>query len=72
MFLKNFFNEDTKRLESMIKSCDMLITMKLNINHPVAEKAKEFAKKYEKPFRLMDSRGISSLVQIAKSLCVEA
>lgn len=65
-------NEDTKRLESMIKSCDMLITMKLNINHPAAEKAKEFAKKYKKPFRLMESRGISSLVQTAKSLCVEA
>jgi hypothetical protein len=61
-------NEDTKRLESMVKSCDMLITMKLNINHPKAEKAKEFAKKYGKPFRLTDSRGISNLVQTAKSL----
>ncbi|MDU0078332.1 DUF2325 domain-containing protein [Bacillus sp. IS1] len=64
-------NENTKRLESMVKSCDMLITMKLNINHPTAEKAKEFAKKYEKPFTLTDSRGISSLVQTAKSLVLE-
>ncbi|MEC0709709.1 DUF2325 domain-containing protein [Bacillus haynesii] len=61
-------NVDTKRLESMVKSCDMLITMKLNINHPKARKAKEFAKKYEKPFREMDSRSISDFLQKAKSL----
>ncbi|MGG1021127.1 DUF2325 domain-containing protein [Bacillus paralicheniformis] len=62
-----FGNVDTKRLESLVKSCDMLITMKLNINHPKARKAKEFAKKHGKLFREMDSRGISDLIQKAKS-----
>lgn len=60
-------SETTKRLESMVKSCDILITMILSINHPKAEKAKEFAKKYGKPFDFMDSRGMSNLIEKVKS-----
>lgn len=61
-------SETINRLESMVKNCDLLISIVTSCSHIKAEKAKEFAKKYDKPFKFIDSIGISTLVQTAKSL----
>ncbi|AQS42444.1 DUF2325 domain-containing protein (plasmid) [Bacillus velezensis] len=57
-----------RRLESMVKNCDYLVIMIYNVGHVRAEKAKDLAKKYNKPFDVMDSRGISNLVETTKSV----
>lgn len=58
----------SKRLESMVKNCDVLVIMIYHIGHIKAEKAKELAKKYEKRFTVMESRGISNLVETTKAV----
>ncbi|APT48356.1 DUF2325 domain-containing protein [Bacillus safensis] len=59
-------NEQTKRIESMVKNCDLLITMTPYIDHSSAEKARDFAKTYGKKFVFMESRGISNFIDKIK------